>query len=65
MLYFHYFLIEAYLFLLPHFVATKASGELDWAMCSYYPQVASSQPTAGPISNRKQPPFEATHFIFG
>lgn len=35
---FHYVLLVAYL-LLPHVAETR--GELDRAMCSYYPQVAS------------------------
>lgn len=39
--YSYYFPVAAYLFLLLHFVA-KSKGELDWTMCSYYPQVASN-----------------------
>ena len=62
-LYFHYVLIVASLLLLPHFVV-ETRGEPDWAMCSYYPQVASNRPTAGLTSNRKLNHFQKEHISY-
>ena len=40
--YFYSFLTVAHLLLLPHYASAKSRAHLDWAMCSYYPQVASN-----------------------